>query len=132
MMSVYVESKILRSNQKIDRINRISVSKSRCYDRRAHLLAYTKELKHAKELKRPLIKNLRPKSKKRRWAVVGEGFRRLFSQFRRVKRLWKYESIDGEGRWSNGRRKKIHFCKKLKCLLKKISGAWTCNSGATH
>lgn len=73
IISIYVESKILQSDQKIDRIKRIDptrissqsrVCRTRGYDRHAELLAYARELKRgdAKQSKRPL-KNLRRKSK---------------------------------------------------------------------
>ncbi|XP_042009963.1 uncharacterized protein LOC121758652 [Salvia splendens] len=119
MISVYVESKILRSHHKIHRNNRFR------RDRRAQLLSYTHSA-HAKP-----FHNLTPKSKKRRFR---DRIRRLFCGFSRSrvkKRLWKYESAKGEAKWSYGRIDKFHLCKKLKCLLKKICVAWKCNNGST-
>ncbi|KAI3460610.1 hypothetical protein Pfo_017273 [Paulownia fortunei] len=155
-INVYIESRNLRSDHKTDPIKKINpnllssqprVSKTRGYDRRAQLLAYAQELRHAnaQEVEWP-FKNSRRKQKKWRWSLPVQKIRLLFSRFDGIKRKWKYEPIvvedysDGEGSCNqermkstkaktNGRGRHSHFCKKLRCFLKEISRAWQCKNG---
>ncbi|KAL6504904.1 hypothetical protein OROHE_023662 [Orobanche hederae] len=150
IISVYIESKNLKSNQKTDPINpkplcsKPRVSKTRGYDRRAQLLAYANELRHANAHQEQCLNHSRRKPKRRRWLLPVQKTRVcFFSRFDGIKRRWKYEPIatddhvdDGEG--SSGRErlksKKTsvrysHFCKKLRCLLKEISKVWQCKNG---
>lgn len=129
LISIYRES---RTRSKRIKSAWLPSRRTRGYDRHTQLLTYAQELRRAdaQHLKRP-FKGWKPK--KRRWAIV-ERIGRLFSRFRGTKRQWKYESIvredynDAHGKWSYGRKTKSHFCKKLRCFLKKISGGWKCNN----
>ncbi|KAK6115547.1 hypothetical protein DH2020_007816 [Rehmannia glutinosa] len=157
IINVYIESTNLRSNQKTDPIKKINpkllsskprVFKTRGYDRRAQLLAYAQELRHANAQQQQWpFKNSRRNPKKWRWLFPVQKIRLLISRFDGViKRKWKYEPIvtedysDGEGSCNqermkskntkaNGRRIYSHFCKKLRSFMKEISRAWQCKNG---
>ncbi|XP_011074879.1 uncharacterized protein LOC105159498 isoform X2 [Sesamum indicum] len=116
------------------------------YDRRARLLAYAQELRHAnaQDVERP-FKNSTPRHKKRRWSLPAQKMIRvLLSRFDGVKRKWKYGSIVTEEYYSDPegssnqermssrkprRRHDSHFCKRLRCFWKKISSVWQCQNG---
>ncbi|KAL0391708.1 UNVERIFIED_CONTAM: hypothetical protein Sradi_2393600 [Sesamum radiatum] len=159
IINVYTESRNLRPDRNIHPIKKIntslsssnnkpSVSRTQGYDRRAQLLAYAQELRHANaqelEVERP-FKNSTPRHKKWRWSLPAHKMIKvLVSRFDGGKRKWKYGSIITEEYYSDAggssnqermshrkarRRHDSHFCKRLRCFWKKISGVWQCKNG---
>ncbi|PIN07202.1 hypothetical protein CDL12_20237 [Handroanthus impetiginosus] len=151
IINIYKESKILRSNNITDPIKKINpkssssrprVFKTRGYDRRAQILAHAQELRHshAEKAQLPFKNSTR---KRKRWAVAVQKIRLLFSRVDGIKRKWRYEPIATEDyineepycdqgrmkRRKGNRRRSFHFCRKLKCFLKKISRVWKCKNG---
>ncbi|KAK4433670.1 hypothetical protein Salat_0529700 [Sesamum alatum] len=146
IINVYTESRNLRSaDQNIKKINanllssnKPRVSRARGYDRRALLLAYAQELRHAnaQEVGRPAKNSSTPKHKKKwRWPLPAQKMiRSLLSRFDGMKRNWKYgsnqERMNRTKAKANGRRRHdSHFCKRLRCLWKEISSVWQCKNG---
>ncbi|XP_016541247.2 uncharacterized protein LOC107841912 [Capsicum annuum] len=139
IISVYVESSsTIDSQYKFDQLKRSQANefdesrpkgttRRRGYDRRAQLLAYAHELRHAKSTNPQCTPN--PKHKGRRWTRrIGLSFPRLF---RRKNKEQKYEQMGKEDHCDADEKKKrngendnkatSNFCKKLKCFLKDIS-----------
>ncbi|CAN4094158.1 unnamed protein product [Withania somnifera] len=140
IISIYVESSsTIDSQYRFDQLKRTQANefvsrpkgtaRTRGYDRRAQLLTYADELRHANTTHPQCTShNSKPKHKKRRWTRrIGLSFPRLF----RRKKEQKYEKMGTENYCDADEGKKMsrenenkttsNFCKKLKCFLKDIS-----------
>ncbi|KAK9271432.1 hypothetical protein L1049_027023 [Liquidambar formosana] len=107
IITVYVESPIIRSHERKDPLKRIKphpfaqrppTARTRGYDRRAQLLAYARELRDASSQQLQWPKNnSRAKPKKWRWSTSPARLRLSFGGvFEGMKRGWRYERIGSE------------------------------------
>ncbi|KAA8538553.1 hypothetical protein F0562_028253 [Nyssa sinensis] len=147
LITVYVVSPTIRSHHTSDPIKRIKPNpfslkprsvRTRGYDRRAQLLAYAQELRHANSQPSPQCPKAKslPKLKKWRWSSCSARRRLSFSPlFRRRKRAWRYQRIisdepskvDRSCGTKRFRSKSRRFWRRLGCMLKEISCGWHCN-----
>ncbi|KAJ9146351.1 hypothetical protein P3X46_028630 [Hevea brasiliensis] len=154
IISLYVESPRKCSHQKTGDLNnkakqnllfrRPQSTKTKCYDRRAELLAYARELRdsaacHQQE-RWPRRISSRLKSEKLKWSSAPVRIQASIQKiFRRNEKQYRYEKIvseqnSGVFREFHSRKKKTPrgniastFCKKLKRMLKELSCGLTCS-----
>ncbi|GMI64847.1 hypothetical protein HRI_000154000 [Hibiscus trionum] len=148
VITVYVESSppttiqpLLKSNP-LKKVKPNPVPKrpkrGQCYDRRARLLAYTRELRSADKDNRIQWNERFSRHKAKKWKCpitprrIGISFLGIF---RRKKRQWKYQRIPSEEnneRYSRGKKKILgrrNFWSKLKRMFRALSFVWRRKKG---
>ncbi|KAM7256456.1 hypothetical protein ACFE04_012197 [Oxalis oulophora] len=122
IITVYIESKTVRPHQKSKLpIKKQSSSTTKtCYDRRAQLLAYSRQLRESKSddkvqwSRAPLIK---PKARLR------IGFINDFNEKSRWRGTYqRIMSMEEEKTNNNDKRKNSHLCRRLRCMFKDLLG----------
>ncbi|EEF48412.1 uncharacterized protein LOC8274142 [Ricinus communis] len=153
IITVYVESPGKRLHQKIDLTNKATTNpllkrpqftSTEGYNRRAELLAYSRELRNGGPHQTwQRARNSRPEeSKMWKWSSIPVRIRAsLRRMFRRNRRIFRYERIRSEkyseaGQFSRRQKRAprryitaASYCRKLKHVLKELSCGVRCRKG---